>query len=119
MHAPPSFSEHWRTRELHLACRLRDELRASQREADKQSQEICTLRSALASKEQALKVAASAAQTLTERVLNAEGKQLHYCLQLTALLSSLSSSARAAHNTSGMRASFTQEACVDDMDPCH
>ena len=119
MRAPPSFSEHWRTRELHLACRLRDELRASQREADKQAQEICTLRSALASKEQALKAAASAAQTLTERVLNAEGKQLHYCLQLTALLSRLSSSAGAARNSSATWASFMQEASVDDMDPCH
>ncbi|CAL5219051.1 g811 [Coccomyxa viridis] len=53
--------------------RLRDELRASQREADKQAQEICTLKSALGSKEQALKAAAASAQALTERVLNAEG----------------------------------------------
>ena len=68
--------------DIHRGCRLRDELRASQREADKQAQEICTLKSALAGKEQALKAAATATEALTERVLNAEGK--HFLLCTTA-----------------------------------
>ena len=75
MHTSPTSPEHWRSRDIRLACRLRDELRASQREADRQAQEICTLRSALASKDQALRGAAAAAVTLTERVLTAEGTQ--------------------------------------------
>ena len=55
------------------AYRLRDELRAKQKEADAQSQEITTLRSALASKERALKAAATSAESLTDRVIKAEG----------------------------------------------
>lgn len=56
-----------------LACRLRDELRARQREGDKQNQEITTLKSALASREHALKAASAAAETLKERAVIAEG----------------------------------------------
>ena len=55
------------------AHRLRDELRAKQKEADAQSQEMTTLRSALASKERALKAAAATAESLTDRVIKAEG----------------------------------------------
>ena len=55
------------------AHRLRDELRAKQREADAQGQEMTTLKSALASKERALKAAAATAESLTDRVIKAEG----------------------------------------------
>lgn len=64
------------------SCRLRDELRAKQREADKQGQEITTLRSELVSKEHAMKAAAAAAEKMSERVLKAEGRpysSLSYC----------------------------------------
>ena len=55
------------------ARRLRDELRVKQREADAQSQEMTTLKTALASKERALKAAAATAELLTDRVVKAEG----------------------------------------------
>lgn len=55
------------------AYRLRDELRAKQKEAEAQSQEMTTLRSTLASKERALKAAAATAESLTDRVIKAEG----------------------------------------------
>jgi len=48
-------------------------LRAKQKEADKQVQEITTLKSALASRKQAIKAAAANAESLTERVTRAEG----------------------------------------------
>ena len=56
-----------------MGGRLRDELRAKQREADAQSREMTTLKSALASKERALKAAAATAESLTDRVIKAEG----------------------------------------------
>ena len=63
------------------SCRLRDEVRAKQREADKQGQEITTLKSALVSKEHAMKAAAAAAEKISERVLKAEGRP-YYSLRL-------------------------------------
>lgn len=62
-------------------CRLRDELRTKQREADKQGQEITTLRTALVGKEHAMKAAAAAAKKMSERVLKAEGRP-YYSLRL-------------------------------------
>lgn len=48
---------------LQLTCRLRDELRAKTKEADRQAQEFTTLKSALASEKRNVKAAGAAVQS--------------------------------------------------------